>query len=80
MSALPPRLLIVEDHHDIRAALRRLLVHRGWQVLEAASIAEGLALLDPPPDCIILDLMLPDGDGETVLRKVRAEGLPIRVV
>jgi DNA-binding response OmpR family regulator len=72
-------LLIVEDHHDIRAALRRLLVHRGWHVLEAATVAEALALLDPPPDCVILDLMLPDGDGETVLLKIRAEQLAIRV-
>src|SRR3954468_10580409 len=79
MSAPPPCLLIVEDHPDIRAALRRLLVHRGGKFLEAASVAEGLAQLEPPPACAILDLMLPDGDGETVLLKVRAEQLPIRV-
>src|SRR3982751_3177623 len=33
-----------------------------------------------PPDCIVLDLELPDGPGETILRKVRLERLPIRVV
>src|SRR3954470_2879372 len=48
--------------------------------VEAATVAEGLAQLDPPPDCIVLDLELPDGPGEAILRKVRMERLPIRVV
>src|SRR3954470_17956989 len=47
--------------------------------VEAATVAEGLAQLDPPPDCIVLDLELPDGPGEAILRKVRMERLPIRV-
>jgi len=74
------RLLLVEDHPDTRRLLRRMLTIRGWDVLEAATMAEGLAQLDPPPDCIVLDLMLPDGGGETILRRVRIEGLPTRVV
>jgi len=31
------------------------------------------------PDCLILDLMLPDGNGASVLKHVRESGLPIRV-
>ena len=46
----------------------------------AAMVSGGLAALDPPPDCIVLDLKMPDGQGEAILRKVRANGLPIRVV
>ena len=46
----------------------------------AATVAEGLDLLDPPPDCLVLDLMLPDGGGEAILRKVREDDLPTRVV
>src|SRR4051794_39929642 len=80
MSGSPPRLLIVEDHQDIRTPLRRLLVYRGWDVLEAAIVAEGLAQLDPPPACVVLDLMLPDGNGETVLHAVREGQLPTRVL
>lgn len=37
----------------------------------AATVAEGLSRLDPALRCIILDLNLPDGGGETVLREVR---------
>lgn len=45
--------------------------------MTAATVAEGLALLDhePRPGFLILDLMLPDGEGEAVLRKVRALNL-----
>src|SRR3954453_10797556 len=73
-------LLLVEDHRATRVALRRILVLRGWDVLEAAPVAEGLAQLDPPPDCMVLDLDLPDGPGEALLRRVRVERIPTRVV
>src|SRR4051812_2466873 len=73
-------LLLVEDHQSTREIMRRILGFCGWDVLEAATIAEGLAQLDPPPDCIVLDLELPDGAGEVILRKVRVEQLPTRVV
>ena len=39
------------------------------------TVAGGLALLDLKPEAIVLDLMLPDGDGLDVLRKVRSERL-----
>jgi len=74
------RLLLVEDHEDTRHLLRRMLTLCGWEVVEAATIAEGLARLDPPPECVILDLQLPDGDGEAILRKIRSDALPTRVV
>ena len=45
----------------------------------ASTVAEGLALLDPPPDYLILDLGLPDAGGEVILRRVRDAGLRTRV-
>jgi len=74
------RILLVEDHDTTRRVLARLLSLNGWEVRTAATVAEGLDLLDQGPDCVILDLMLPDGDGETVLRRVRDAGLQTRVV
>ena len=51
----------------------------GWEVHSAMTVSGGLALLDLRPDAVILDLMLPDGDGMEVLRKVRAEKLETKV-
>ncbi len=52
---------------------------QGWSVAEVSTVAEGLGSLDPAPDWVVLDLMLPDGDGETVLKKIRNDHLPSRV-
>jgi DNA-binding response OmpR family regulator len=46
----------------------------------AATLAETWPLLDREPDVLVLDLMLPDGDGVEVLRKVRREQIRVRVV
>ncbi|WP_435017282.1 response regulator [Tundrisphaera sp. TA3] len=67
-----PRLLVIDDDVYTRNALHALFTPRGWQVGLAGSVAEGLVGLDPAPHCIILDLNLPDGGGETILRQVRS--------
>lgn len=66
-----PRLLVIDDDIYTRNALHCLFTPRGWQVGLAGTVAEGLDRLDPAPDCIILDLNLPDGGGEQILREVR---------
>jgi CheY-like chemotaxis protein len=73
-------LLIVEDDAWTRYALERLLQNRGWTVLTASTLAEGMDLLDRQPDCIVVDLGLPDGNGEAILRRVRERGLTSRVI
>jgi DNA-binding response OmpR family regulator len=70
------RVLVVEDDLGTRRALRGLFHHAGWEVIAVGTVAAGLEALDPPPDCAVLDLMLPDGDGEVILKKVREDGLP----
>jgi DNA-binding NarL/FixJ family response regulator len=82
MVELQHRILLVEDHAETRHMLRRILALTltDWEVTEAATVEEGLAQLDPPPDCVLLDLELPDGPGEAILRKVRQDHLQTRVV
>src|SRR5690242_2597654 len=75
----PKRVLIVEDNQVARRALSALVRQLGWQVTAAATLREAMARLDERPDCVLLDLMLPDGSGADVLRRVRAEQLPVRV-
>lgn len=73
-------VLIVEDDAWTRHALARILGHHGYAVRTASTVAEGLDLLDPEPDCVILDLSLPDGSRAAILRKIRDEGRKSRVV
>jgi DNA-binding response OmpR family regulator len=76
-----PRTLVVEDDHATRGLMQQLLQRKGWMVATAGTLAEARARLDEaPPDLIVLELTLPDGAGEDLLRQVRAGGLPTRVV
>ncbi|MDE1166310.1 MAG: response regulator [Pseudomonas sp.] len=65
-------ILVVDDEPQIRKFLRISLVSQGYKVLEAANGAEGLsqAALNRP-DLVVLDLGLPDMDGQQVLRELR---------
>jgi CheY-like chemotaxis protein len=75
-------VLVVEDEPQALWAMARLMELRGWRVERARSVGGAFEALasGPPPDCVVLDLMLPDGDGAKVLRYVRESGLPTRVV
>jgi two-component system KDP operon response regulator KdpE len=73
-------LLVVDDDPWTRYALANILKRKGWDTITAATVAEGLELVDCRPRCVVLDIGLPDGSGLAVLRKIREEGLPCRVV
>ena len=69
------RLLLVDDDPDIRTSVRVAfeLQWRDLEVLEAASGAEGLRLVEERrPDLVLLDVGLPDLDGFAVLREIRS--------
>jgi len=83
-SPLPPglRVLVVEDDAAARDAIRRGLIDRGAEVLEAS---DGLGALEQAttgdPALVVLDLMLPMLDGEHVIGRLRRMGpLPVIVV
>jgi two-component system KDP operon response regulator KdpE len=80
---LPPlRMLIVDDDDAIRRFLRMALTARGHTVQEARTLAEArLACTARPPDAVLLDLGLPDGDGVALVHEVRGwSALPILVL
>ena len=72
--------LIVEDDRLSREGLRQLLAIFGFSTQTARTLGEGLAKLQSRPSQIVLDLMLPDGSGVELLRRVREQRLPVRVV
>jgi two-component system, OmpR family, response regulator len=70
------RVLIVEDSGPTRDLLTRSLEDAGVKVDSAARISTGLRqAMSTAYDVIILDLMLPDGDGLDLCRELRASGL-----
>ena len=80
----PATILVVEDDDDTREFLVLLVSTAGYNVLEAASGGAALATVGAQPvHGILLDLRLPDLDGFTVCRHLRAQGysqLPILLV
>ena len=74
------RVLLIEDDAPTANALRVLLTMHGCEVAIARSLEQGLDLLGTSLSAIVVDLMLPDGDGVEILARVREAGLPIKVV
>lgn len=67
-----PRVLVVDDNPPTRYSTSRVLRARDFDVLEAATGAEALALSEREVDVVILDVNLPDIDGVEVCRRLRA--------
>ncbi|AIV32719.1 response regulator transcription factor [Streptomyces sp. G3] len=70
----PVRVLVVDDEPDLAEVVTGALRYEGWDVRAAASadaaVREARAFR---PDAVVLDIMLPDRDGLSVLRDLRAE-------
>lgn len=75
------KLLIVDDEESFRQRLAGLFQRKGFQVSEAASGAEGLALSRKERfEVVLLDIVLPDGDGVEILRKLKEASPEIQVI
>ncbi|MFE5324805.1 response regulator transcription factor [Embleya sp. NPDC056575] len=84
-SSAPPtergRLLVVDDEPAIVDTVTRFLRFVGYDVRTAGTGRQALTVArDFLPELVLLDIMLPDGDGFEVLRRLRADGLPVAVV
>src|SRR6187455_936499 len=72
MTSSQPLLLVVEDEAPLRRLLRASLGNAGYRLIEAESGEQALRLAaQQPPDLVILDLGLPDLDGQEVLKRLR---------
>lgn len=74
------RIAVIEDNELNRRLVRDVLELRGHEILEAASVEEGRALLHAvTPDLVLLDIQIPGGGGELLLREIRATEALARV-
>ena len=76
-----PRLLVVDDEATILELLSGSLRLAGFEVVTTASGAEAVrAAASAQPDLVLLDVMMPDGDGFEALRRIRSGGSEVPVI
>jgi two-component system, OmpR family, response regulator RegX3 len=67
------RILLIEDEASISEPLEQALGREGFEVVTAGTAADGRARLgEARHDLVLLDVMLPDGDGRDLLREIRS--------
>lgn len=80
---MKPRILLVEDHVATRFGFVRYFSKEGYEIMEAADLAEAAAAMDSHRfDALILDINLPDGNGMDFISTVRNQDpcIPIIVI
>ena len=80
-----PTVLIVEDEPELRTALRVRLTASGFSCVTVGNGKEALAAIERArPDVVVADLLMPEMDGYTLCRHIRADrrlsNLPILVL
>ena len=85
MTEKKPRILIAEDFEENRVALKLILKHTGFDVIEAEDGQQAIEVVRrEEPDLVLMDITLPVLDGLQATREIRSEEkfeqLPIIVV
>jgi len=69
-----PTVLIIDDNQDAREVLRALLEENGYRALVASDGPQGLTIArDEKPDCILLDIMMPEMSGFQFCQSLRSD-------
>ena len=71
----PMKILLVEDDAALRGALEELLCREGYEVIKASNVRTALNAMNSDVDLAMLDVGLPDGDGVSLCRLWRSEGI-----
>ena len=74
------KILLVEDDTALREALEELLLREGYAVIKASDVLSARNALGQEIDLVLLDVGLPDGDGVSLCKAWRSEGVQTPVV
>lgn len=74
------RVLVVDDHQELRALVTQALERDGHVVREAADVEQARQAALEEPDVIVLDVGLPDGSGLSLCRELRRDGVHIPIL
>ena len=69
------KILLVEDDAALRSALEELLLREGYEVFKASNVQSAVEAMNTEIDLAMLDVGLPDGDGVSLCRQWRSEGV-----
>lgn len=69
------KILLVEDDSALRGALEELLAREGYEVIKASNVRAAQGAMNSDIDLAMLDVGLPDGDGISLCRQWRSEGV-----
>ena len=69
------KILLVEDDTALRGALEELLCREGYDVIKSSNVSAARSAMNPEVDLVMLDVGLPDGDGVSLCRQWRDEGV-----
>ena len=69
------KILLVEDDTALRGALVELLCREGYDVIKSSNVSSARSAMNPEVDLVMLDVGLPDGDGVSLCRQWRDEGV-----
>ncbi len=76
-----PNILVIDDSWFQRASIRSILEELGYHILEAENGRIGLLMaVKHEPDCVLLDVLMPEMDGITTLRKIREQELSMPII
>src|SRR3954453_6905798 len=74
-------ITVIDDDRSVRSALCRLLQASGFSANSFSSAAEFLSSLDSMrPDCVILDVQMPEMDGHELQQELKVKGIALPII
>ena len=74
------KILVVDDEENIRFTFDNFLTDKGYEVVTAENLDEGMLLLGDDIDLVFLDILLGTDNGLAILREVKKRGLITPVI